>query len=266
MPLLTSFYLDRASAVHRLHPRVKMIWVLVVFVAVMSFNSPVYQAVIVGGVFALGAAAHLTPGDLLSRVRPVLLIALLIAAVWALFGPAGPPVWDFWIFHVSTTSLSYGIAAGLRVVTLAVAFFLVLETTEQADILYGLISMRVPYHFAFIITSIFRFAPTISGEMSVIREAQRARAMDFDSGSIIVRVRKSMSFVIPLLVRVLKTTVELSLAISSKAYGAYPTRTFYRQRRMTGAEYALAVGLPLVAAGCVAVRLLGFGAVVPGTL
>lgn len=266
MPLIASFYIDRRSVVHRAHPRLKMVAFLVAFVSIMCFNDPRYQAGIFVAILLFGALAKLTPWDLLSRVRPVLAIALLIAAVWALFGPAGTPIWTFWIFHVTDTSILYGIAAGIRVVSLALAFFYVLETTEQSDVLYGLISLKMPYAFAFIIASIFRFAPTISGEGETIREAQRARAMDFSSGSVFKRISKATSFVVPLLIRVLKTTVELSLAIGSKAYGAYPTRTSFRARAMSVAERVLIVVFPLVAAACITTRILGFGAVVPGTL
>jgi energy-coupling factor transport system permease protein len=266
MPLVTSFYLPRVSAVHRVHPRVKMLGLLALFVIVMTFNDPIYQAVIFIAILSLGAVSRISPFELLGRVRPVLLVGALIAAVWALFGPDGPVVWDFWIFHVTTTSIQYGIAAGLRVVSLALGFYLVLLTTQQADVLYGLISMRTPYPMAFIITSIFRFAPTIAGEADTIREAQRARAMRFDEGSLFVRIRKSISFVIPLMVRVLKTTVELSLAISSKAYGAGHRRTFFRSRAMKPSEFIAIFTIIAVAVASLALRFAGFGAVVPGTI
>ncbi|MCU1512986.1 MAG: cobalt transport protein [Microbacteriaceae bacterium] len=266
MPLIATFYLDRRSPVHRAHPRIKLVASLVAFVAIICFNDPRYQLAIFVAILLLGALARLTPFELLGRVRPVLVIAVIIAAAWALFGPAGTPVWQFWIFHVTGTSILYGIAAGIRVVSLALTFFFVLETTEQADVLYGLVSLGMPYPFAFIIASIFRFAPTISGEGETIREAQRARGMDFSSGSIFTRIQKSMSFVIPLLVRVLKTTVDLSLAIASKAYGAYPKRTSFRQRAMTSGERMLMVLLPAIAAACILARVLGYGALVPGTL
>lgn len=266
MPLITTFYLERSSVVHRLHPRVKMIGVLVVFVAVMAFNDPIYQAGIMAAIFIAAGLARLSPLVLLERAKPVIFIGALVAVVWALFGPDGDLIWQWWIFHVTTTSVLYGIAVGLRIISLALAFFFVLQTTQQSDVLYGLISLKLPYQFAFIIATIFRFAPTISGEAETIREAQRARAMDFDKGSVFTRIRKSMSFVVPLLVRVLKTTVELSLAIGSKAYGAFPKRTYYRARGMSGAEWAVLIALILIAIGCVVVRFLGFGAVVPETL
>jgi energy-coupling factor transporter transmembrane protein EcfT len=266
VPLLTSFYLPRSSPVHRLHPRVKIIGALAAFSAVMTFNDPWYQLGLFLAVLAVAGLARLTPADLLGRVRPVLVVALLIALSWAAFGPDGAPLGDWWIVHVTDTSLAYGLAVGLRVVTLTCAFFLLLETTEQADLLYGLISLRMPYAFAFIITAIFRFAPTIAGESEAIREAQRARAMDFGTGSIPVRVRKQLSFLIPLVVRVLKTTLELSIAISAKAYGAHKGRTFHRSRAMTGREWAVLAALPVLAALLIVWRATGHGAVLTGSL
>ena len=267
MPLVTRFYVDRPSIIHRLDARVKLIWVLAVFLAVMTFNDPFYQAAIFLSILVVAGLGRLSLRELLSRTRAIIPLGILIAGMWALFGRTGTTLLQVWVFNVTDISVAYGIAVGLRVISLVFALFAVLLTTEQAELLYGLIALNIPYNFAFIVTAIFRFAPTIAGEADTIREAQRARAMDFESGSILERIRKSTSFMVPLIVRVLKTTLELSIALSSKAYGAFPSRTFHRQRALNTVERALVMAI----IGCevlfVLMRVvLGWGAVVPGTL
>lgn len=267
MPLVTRFYVDRPSMIHRLDARVKLIWVAVIFLAVMTFNDPFYQAAIFLSILVVARLGNLSFNELFSRTRAIIPLGLLIAGMWALFGRTGTVLAHFWVFNVTDIGIAYGIAVGLRVISLVFALFAVLLTTAQADLLYGLIALKLPYNFAFIITAIFRFAPTIAGEADTIQEAQRARAMDFESGSIVERIRKSTSFTAPLIVRVLKTTLELSIALSSKAYGAYPTRTFYRQRSLNPTERALVIAIVGCQVVFIFLRLgLGWGAVMPGTL
>ncbi|MCC6147822.1 MAG: energy-coupling factor transporter transmembrane protein EcfT [Anaerolineaceae bacterium] len=267
MPLVTRFYIDRSSPIHQMDARVKLIWVLVIFLAVMTFNHPLYHLAIFLSILAAAAAAKLPMRILFSRVKAIIPLGILIAAMWAIFGKEGVILWKWWVFQITDISLQYGISVGFRVISLVLALFVVLQSTEQAELLYGLIGLKMPYNFAFIITAIFRFAPTISGEADTIREAQRTRAMDFETGSSIERIRKSTSFLVPLIIRVLKTTLELSIALSSKAYGAYPTRTFHRQRPLDQSEKILVVAL----AGCELLFIImrfawGLGAVVPDSI
>lgn len=267
MPLVTRFYIDRASVVHRMDARVKIVWVLMVFLAVMTFNDPFFHLAIFLSIIAVAAAARLPIKTLFSRVKAIIPLGVLIAAMWALFGESGTVLYKFWFFTITDVSIKYGLSVGFRVVSLVFALFIVLQCTEQAELLYGLIALKMPYNFAFIITSIFRFAPTISGEADTIREAQRARAMDFETGSAIERVRKSVSFLIPLIVRVLKTTLELSISLSSKAYGAYKTRTFHRQRPMEASEKVLIFTLVGAEILFLVMRFAWhLGAVVPGSI
>jgi energy-coupling factor transport system permease protein len=267
MPLVTRFYVDRPSVMHRLDARVKLIWVAVIFLAVMTFNDPFYQAAIFISILIAARLGNLSFNELFSRTRAIIPLGFLIAGMWALFGRTGNVLLHLGVFNITDVSIAYGIAVGLRVISLVFALFTVLLTTAQADLLYGLIALKIPYNFAFIVTAIFRFAPTIAGEADTIQEAQRARAMDFDTGSIVERIKKSTSFMVPLIVRVLKTTLELSIALSSKAYGAYPTRTFYRQRALNPTERVLVVVIIGAEVLFIILRFgLGLGAVMPGTL
>lgn len=267
MPLVTRFYVDQPSLIHSLDARVKIIWAAVIFLAVMTFNDPLYQSTIFFSILAVAILGKLSLTELLSRIKAIIPLGIWIALMWSVFEHTGTVLFRFWIIKITDIGLLYGIGVGLRVISLVFVLFVVLMSTDQAEILYGLISLKMPYNFAFIITAIFRFVPTISGEADTIREAQITRAMDFDSGSIFERIRKSTSFMIPLIIRVLKTTMELSIAITSKAYGAYPNRTFHRQRILNLYERAIII----VLLGCeilfVFMRLvLGWGAVIPGSI
>jgi len=267
MPLVTRFYIDRISIVHQMDARVKIIWVFTIFLAVMTFNNPFYHLGIFLSILLIVTAAKLPFKNLFLRTKAIIPLGILITLMWALFGKDGTTLWSWWVFRMTDISLMYGFSVGFRVISLVFALFVVLQSTEQADLLYGLISLKMPYNFAFIITAIFRFAPTISGEADTIREAQRTRAMDFESGSIFERIKKSISFLIPLIVRVLKTTLELSIALSAKAYGAYTNRTFHRQRPLSSKEKILIVLLITCEVTFIVMRIVWhLGAVVPGSI
>ena len=88
-------------------------------------------------------------------------------------------------------------------------------------------------------------------EFSRIRDAQRARGVDFAAGSIVERLRRTCSVLVPLVVALFRRADELAVAMQERSYrGAGRTRMGTRLRRADIA--VLALGL----AACLAVGLL----------
>jgi energy-coupling factor transport system permease protein len=109
--------------------------------------------------------------------------------------------------------------------------------------------LRVPYKYAFVLTTAMRFIPLFSEEMAAIVEAQTARGVEFDTKNFVKKIRLLMPLCVPLLISSVRR-IEVG-AISAELRG------FNLRNRASGYKrYAFGVSDALSIAACCAVVAL----------
>ncbi|GAF37650.1 transmembrane component of general energizing module of ECF transporters [Lentilactobacillus farraginis DSM 18382 = JCM 14108] len=73
-----------------------------------------------------------------------------------------------------------------------------------------------------------RFVPTLMDEMETIMNAQRARGVDFGSGSLKHRVRAAVPLLVPLFTGAINHAENLSTAMEARGFSDSEHRTKYR--------------------------------------
>ena len=86
---------------------------------------------------------------------------------------------------------------------------------------------------AMIMTIALRFIPTLVDETNKLMNAQKARGADFESGSIIKRVKALIPILIPLLISSVRRAGELAEAMESKCYNTNSNRTRMKQLKFS---------------------------------
>jgi energy-coupling factor transport system permease protein len=92
-----------------------------------------------------------------------------------------------------------------------------------------------------------------------IGQAQRSRGLDLESGNIIRRIRNHLPLLVPVFVTTVRSTNVFSMALESKGFGARPERTYFLRTAMSGRDALVIVGFGALLAGCIALRLAGYG-------
>jgi energy-coupling factor transport system permease protein len=247
-------YLDRDTWVHRLDPRTKMLLLVGTFVLAFLFVNPLYGLAVLALVVLFGAAAKSLIN--LKRVRFILvMIGLVTVVLWAIFAQGQTPLFLF----VEWESLLYGIGVALRIDATIVAGMIFLSTTRNEEIATGLVSMGLPYRFAFAVSTALRLVPTIAATGSTISQAQRSRGLDLESGNIFQRVRKNTPLLIPVFVSTIRSTNVFSMALESKGFGASTKRTYLLDLAMTRRDWVVLTVFVLLLASAITLRLLGYG-------
>jgi energy-coupling factor transport system permease protein len=245
-------YLDRDTVVHRLDPRTKILLMFGSFVLGMLFMHPLW------GVFALLVVLlHAALSRSLPNLKRIWFILFMLGTMgtvlWALFskGPTpfiGPVAWEAFLF---------GLGSALRIDTMIIAGAVFLSTTRNEEMVLGMVKLGVPYRFGFAFSTALRLVPTIAGTTFTIRQAQRSRGLDLDSGNAIQRLRKNIPLVVPAFLSTIRSTNVFGMALDSKGFGARPKRTNYLRVRFGAADWVsllimlglLAVGITLWAQG-----------------
>jgi energy-coupling factor transport system permease protein len=183
---------------------------------------------------------------LLLRTSPVLVAVPLTAVSIALYGrPSGRTWFDVGFVHVSDGSLTLAVATALRVLAVglpAVALFVRVDPTDLADGLAQL--LRLPARFVLGALAAIRMVTLLGDDWRQLGMARRARGIA-ETG----RLRRGASMAFALLVLALRRATTLAVAMESRGFGAPGRRTWARQARFAGPEWAMVgvlVGIGLV--------------------
>ncbi|HSB07591.1 MAG TPA: energy-coupling factor transporter transmembrane component T [Thermodesulfobacteriota bacterium] len=259
-------YLERDTWIHRLDPRTKIMGVLIGFMICLCFNHPLYMAAISFSVLLIGLSAKAMPN--FWRLRMILLLLVLSGGVlWPFFVEGRTHLWGWGPLKVSTESLLFGIAMGLRLATFVAIGLIFLSTTRNEELTNGLIRMGLPYPIAFAFSTALRLIPTFAGAGVTIVQAQISRGLDLESGNIWSRVGKFIPLAVPLFIYALRHTNLLAMALESKGFSPEAKRTLYYEPRMRRTDYAVLALLTIILMALLYLRLgLHLGVILPGRL
>lgn len=257
-PLLGA-YRAAETPLHHLAARVKLACLLAVTVALFAASSPVALAAMAAAVLAAAHLGGLSARELAQGLRPtaiILAFSLLANAFVAdgtasltLVGPLG----------ISYPGLARGALAVGRIAVLVFAALVLSATTSSTAVADALTSLMAPLSrlgvpvgdIAMTVSIALRFIPLTAEELVRIRDAQRARGVDFAQGSVSARVRRWLSVLAPLVVALFRRADDLAQAMAERCYrGRGRTRL---TRPMRPSDLLV---LAAVAIGCLVCALL----------
>ncbi|SJN46308.1 Transmembrane component YkoC of energizing module of thiamin-regulated ECF transporter for HydroxyMethylPyrimidine [Microbacterium esteraromaticum] len=122
-------------------------------------------------------------------------------------------------------ALQIGFATALRLAAiLALALIGGLTTTGPDLVRASIQQLHVPYRIGYSALAAYRFVPRFGYELSVIRAAHRIRGHHGGRGPF-ARLARGWGYIVPLLAGAIRHAERVALAMDSRAFGAYPTRT-----------------------------------------
>lgn len=259
-------YLERETWLHRLDPRTKVIGTVIGFVLCLTFNHPLHMMVIILAIGGLAVSAKALPN--FRRFRWILLLLVTFSTLlWPFFvrGPSQLVAWG--PFRVSQESLAYGVAMGLRLASFVSLGLILLSTTKNEELTYGLIRLGLPHPIAFAFSTALRLIPTFVGAGATIVQAQMSRGLDLEEGNLFRRIGKFIPQAVPLFLYAIRHTNFLAMALESRGFRPGAARTFYQELRMRKADYEAIAFLASLLAVALYLRLaLGWGTVISGRL
>jgi len=136
-------------------------------------------------------------------------------------------------------SLADGGAAAVKLLSLTTAFFVFFETTVPEDLANSLVRAGLSANAAFVLATALHFVPVIGRKARTVIDAQRSRGVRLEAGW--AAVRHWPAFLAPLLIQSFQLADELAEAMEARGFGR-PGRTFYRDFRMTAADWLATAG------------------------
>ena len=225
------------SPIHNLDPRMKFVYVCVVFVVAILFN----QLLVLLALFLMPIPFVLVAGvqkEWLRSLRGAAFLAtfIFIVNIASNYFTSG--------YVLAIIDVESAIAMTLRFVVLVASFSVFFLTTSPDHLGLALEQIHIPYEFAFAFTTAVRFVPVLAEEAQTIMDAQKARGLELEKGGFLKRIRNYIPILIPLIVSAIRRSLELAEAMESRAWGATKNRTnLYELRLHRGDFILLAISL-----------------------
>jgi energy-coupling factor transport system permease protein len=256
-----SLYVNKETAVSRMDARAKLVATAALFVVALSFNHPLYLL----GLLLIEAWLVVASRSLVNIKRVRVLLGLLFvfsAVMWALFLREGELLFRIGPLKVYTASALYGLAMGLRLVSMVVAGLIFLSATMVEEFLFALRKFGLPMPVAFAFSLAFRMVSQLVRTAGTVKQAQQIRGLDVDSGGILARIKKHVPLLIPVFIYSIKSVDALTRALEARGFGCTRKQTPFIISTLRTREYAVMAASVAAAVACIILRLKGFGEVV----
>ena len=248
------------SAIHRLDPRVKILLVIALIVAIFLIETLVGYAVALGFIYLATRLSKVPWKMLLKGIKPLRFILILTFLLNLFFSAGETTLVKLGFITITQEGLALAVRFSLRLIFLVMGTSLLTLTTSPISLADGIEMLLRPLtviHFpahelAMMMSIALRFIPTLLEETDKIMKAQQARGADFENGSLIQRAKAMVPLLVPLFVSAFRRASDLAMAMEARCYHGGEHRTRLRVLKLTRGD--LYAGLAM--AGFIALVIL----------
>lgn len=261
-------YLPTNSVIHRLDPRVKLIALGALAIAIVVQTTGLGSLLGLGITLALVVLARVDVRVALRGLAPSAPILAFLALLQLGFGWGARTsgcvtLWSWEIVNVTTCSVEAVIALLARLVALVLLTSLLTFTSTLSELARGIEWLLRPFQrvgvpadeLAMVFTIALRFVPTLALEMEKLLKAQAARGANIHAGTNpIARTRQLLPILVPLFVNTLRRSEDLAAAMEARGYIGGMGRTHYVRLHWRRADTLALAIVALIVMSLVVVR------------
>ena len=209
------------SPIHRLDPRVKLVLVLALIVALFLADGVISYALMIGFLLAIIRISKIPFKMVVRGLKPILFI-ISFTAVLNLFYTPGDYIWQWGFLHISKQGVFVAIQMVLRIMLLIIGTSMLTYTTSPIQLTDGLERLLSPlkrfhapvHELSMMMGIALRFLPQFIIELQTIYRAQVSRGAQFKDG----KLSMVRSLTIPLFTSAFRHAETLSLAMDARCY------------------------------------------------
>ena len=250
-------YFPGNSVIHRLDPRAKLVILVIYIVALFLAVSWLSYGLMLAFLLTCIAISGIPAKSFVRGMKPLIMI-LVFTGVLNLFFTQGETVLvSFFGITITLEGLVRAVFMVIRILMLITCTFLLTYTTSPISLTDGLEALlsplkkiKVPVHeLSMMMCIALRFIPTLIEETDKIMSAQKARGADFESGTLMEKVKALIPILVPLFISAFRRADELATAMVCRCYQGGEGRTKMKLLRYTLWDFrAFAIGALLLVA------------------
>lgn len=242
-------YIPGDSFVHRLDPRSKLLFLIFFAMIVFLANNAPSYALLLGFTLLVILLSRTPLTYMLRGLKPVWFLIVFTVILHLLITKGGTVYVQWGWFSIEEAGIRQAAFMAMRLILLVTMGALLTLTTKPMDLTDGLERLMSPFkrlgipvhEIALMLSIALRFIPTLLEETDKIMKAQKARGVDFETGSLLKRARHMIPIVIPLFISAFRRAEDLAFAMEARGYRGGEGRTRLRQLRLSWRDTLLSV-------------------------
>lgn len=214
-------YVPDASIIYKVHPSVKVLFLLVVSLFPMFISAVEWNAALIVVLFVLLLASKVDLKTLKIYVPVAISMGMIILLSYTVLGgrhqqynviatPLGVPI--YW------ERLRDALVVYFRILPMILTMVFFLSTTREREIVAALRSVRIPFVITYVLAMSMRAAGMVLEDFRIVRQAEQARGFDTKGKSLPYKIRKYVMYMIPLFALSLRRSEEFTNALLARGY------------------------------------------------
>lgn len=250
-------YFEGNSFIHRLDPRNKIL--LLIAIIVLIFIGSNFYTLLISAAFIIFVIllSHISLSMYLKNLKAVLPIIVFTGIINLFYATEGEILFSIWKLSVTTGGVYRSVYMAFRIVLLILVSAVLTYTTTPNDLTDAIESLLSPLKYvglrsavhtlAMMMTIALRFIPTLVEETQKIMNAQKARGVDFENGTLRERIKALIPILIPLLISSVRRAYELAEAMECRCYNGGEGRVRMKQLTFCTRDF-VAIGFIIILA------------------
>lgn len=248
------------SLLHKLDPRIKILSIILLIVTIFCAKTYAGFAIVAASTVLIVAVSGINLGTIMKSMKPVLFILVFTVVANILWTTGEKPMLELGFLKIYKEGLIYAFLMALRIICLIISTFVLLTYTTSpvalTDAIERLLSpfakIGLPVHeFSMMMSIALRFIPTLLEETDKIMSAQKARGANFETGSIMKRVKALVPILVPLFVSAFRRADELAGAMECRLYTGGKGRTRMKVMKLHAKDILFFVALGIILAAVI---------------
>lgn len=260
-------FIDTDSAIHRLDPRTKLLYLIAYIVLIFSAGNFLTLALLTLFLAVLIPLSKIPFKMYLKNIKTILPIIIITALLNMFYAGGGTVIFKWWVFTLTVGGIERAAFMSLRIILLILSSAILSYTTSPTSLTAAIESLLKPlsllglgnavHTMAMTMTIALRFIPTLIEETQKIMNAQKARGADLESGGIIKRIKALLPILIPLLISSVRRAYELAEAMECRCYNGGSGRTKFRIMKFSARDCISVITVLVLTAGTVFLNIFG---------
>ena len=214
-------YVPEASFIYRVHPTVKVLFLLVVSLFPMFISAVEWNAALILLLFFLIIISRVDMRSLRIYVPVAVSMGTIILLSYTVLGGRHPQ------YQVVVTLLGVpfywerirdALVVYFRILPMILTMVFFLSTTREREIIAALRAVRIPFVVTYVLAMSMRAAGMVLEDFRIVRQAEQARGFDTRGKSLMYKIRKYVMYMIPLFALSLRRSEEFTNALVARGY------------------------------------------------
>lgn len=248
------------SFIHKLDARAKIVITLIFIVALFLCKNFFSLALLFVTAIVAILISRISFRVILKGLKAIVVLVVFTGVLQIIYNDEGTLLWKPFEnidFAITTGGIFSSLFIIFRIVSLILFSSLLTYTTSPTVLTDAVERLLSPLKLfkinvsslAMMMTIALRFIPTLTEEIDIIMNAQKARGADLETGSLTQRAKALVPVFIPLIVSSFRRAYELAFAMECRCYSGDNKRTRMKEMKLSYRDFiAFAVTALLVAA------------------